>query len=600
MAERLPVVLVFEDMQWADEALLSFVAYLMEWSRDHRLFVVTLARPELGDRSGWGAAPRSLTSLALEPLDARGDGRAGRGDGARAPGRTRSRGSPRRLRACRCTRSRRRECCSTAASSCATGDGYRVTGAIAELEIPESLHALVAARLDGLSEDERRLVQQAAVLGKSFTLDGLAAVGGLPRDQVEEVLARLARKELVSVQTDPRSPERGQYGFVQDMVRTIARDTLGRRERKRLHLATADHLARLGGDELAEVIAAHRVDAYRLLPDDPDAADLRDAARADLLRASERAASLAAPAEAFRLVTVALDLVADDREDAALHEQAGVLALRKGDVAEAEEQFSRAIAIHEQAADTRSAARVRAQRGDVLFLQGRSAEAVVEMEEAYAVLVDQPPDAELAHLAAQIGRLCGMIGEEARGREPLERAIEISETLYLPEVLSHALNTKGLWMIAFTNRREEARSLMLGALRVALEGDAPQAAMRAYFNLSFEREGVDDYSHDYDTSGLAMAERAGDQQWKRSFLLHTSFAALERGDWDEALRITHEAEEIPRRGNRRVRARDPAHASHHPRPPGRAFGGPRGDRRGRLRRVRQRRAEPGPALAGTC
>jgi class 3 adenylate cyclase/tetratricopeptide (TPR) repeat protein len=546
MAERLPVVLVFEDMQWADEALLSFVAYLMEWSRDHRLFVITLARPELGDRSGWGAAPRSLTSLALEPLggEAMAELVAGMVPGLPADAVARiaaaAEGVP--LYAVETARMLLDRGVVVRAGD---GSGYRVTAAIAELEIPESLHALVAARLDGLSEDERRLVQQAAVLGKSFTLDGLAAVGGMPRDQVEEVLASLARKELVSVQTDPRSPERGQYGFVQDMVRTIARDTLGRRERKRLHLATADHLARLGGDELAEVIAAHRVDAYRLLPDDPDAAGLRDAARADLLRASERAASLAAPAEAFRLVTVALDLVKDDGERAALHEQAGVLALRKGDVAEADDQFSRAIAIHDQAADPRSAAHVRARRGDVLFLQGRSAEAVAEMEEAYGVLVDQPPDADLAHLGAQIGRLCGMIGEEARGREPLERAIEISETLYLPEVLSHALNTKGLWMIAFTNRREEARSLMLGALRVALEGDAPQAAMRAYFNLSFEREGVDDYSHDYDTSGLALAERAGDQQWKRSFLLHTSFAAVERGDWDEALRLTHEAEESP-------------------------------------------------------
>jgi class 3 adenylate cyclase/tetratricopeptide (TPR) repeat protein len=544
MAERLPVVLVFEDMQWADEALRSFVAYLMEWSRDHRLFVITLARPELGDRSGWGAGPRSLTSLALEPLgeEAMAELVAGMVPGLPPDAVTRiasaAEGVP--LYAVETARMLLDRGVVVRA-----GDGYRVTGAIAELEIPESLHALVAARLDGLSEDERRLLQQAAVLGKSFTLDGLAAVGGAPRDQVEEALASLARKELVSVQTDPRSPERGQYGFVQDMVRTIARDTLGRRERKRLHLATADHLARLGGDELAEVIAAHRVDAYRLLPDDPDAAGLRDAARADLLRASERAASLAAPAEAFRLVTVALDLVADDRGDAALHEQAGVLALRKGDVAEADDQFSRAIAIHERAADARSAARVRARRGDVLFLQGRSPEAVAEMEEAYAVLADQPPDADLAHLGAQIGRLCGMIGEEARGREPLERAIEIAETLYLPEVLSHALNTKGLWMTAFTNRREEARSLMLGALRVALEGDAPQAAMRAYFNLAYEREGVDDYSHDYDTSGLALAERFGDQQWKRSFLVHTAFTAVERGDWDEALRITHEAEESP-------------------------------------------------------
>ena len=211
----------------------------------------------------------------------------------------------------------------------ADGGGYRVTGDIAEIEIPETLHALVAARLDGLSEDERRLLQQAAVLGKSFSPDGLAAVSGRPREQIEGALAALARRELISVQTDPRSPERGQYGFVQDMVRTIARDTLGRRERKRLHLATAEHLRRQGGDELAEVIAAYRVDAYRLLPDDPDAADLRDAARADLLRAADRAASLAAPAEALRLVSLTLELGPDDPGQAALHERAGALALQR-------------------------------------------------------------------------------------------------------------------------------------------------------------------------------------------------------------------------------------------------------------------------------
>ena len=120
-----------------------------------------------------------------------------------------------------------------------------------------------------------------------------------------------------------------------------------------------------------------------------------------------------------------------------------------------------------------------------------------------------------------------MIGQEARGRG-LERSIDIAEELGLAGVLSNALNTKGLWTLAYSNRREESRSLLLGALRVALDGDEPQAAMRAYFNLSFEREGVDDYTHTYDTDGLALAERTGDEQWKRSFLLHTSFAAVER------------------------------------------------------------------------
>jgi class 3 adenylate cyclase/tetratricopeptide (TPR) repeat protein len=546
MAERLPVALVFEDMQWADESLLSFVEYLLEWSRGHRLFVLALARPELHERRpGWGATSRALTSLGLEPLTAEAMTELVEGMVPGLPGAAVGRivaaaeGVP--LYAVETARMLLDRGLVTRA-----GDGsYGVAGDIAEIEIPETLHALVAARLDGLGEDERRLLQQAAVLGKSFSPEGLSAVSGVPREHVEAALAALARKELVSIQTDPRSPERGHYGFVQDIVRTIARDTLGRRERKRLHLATADHLAQIGGDELAEVIAAHRLDAYRLLPDDPDAGELRDLARADILRAADRAASVAAPAEAHRLVVSALDLTPAGAARAALEERAGILALRKGDVAEAHAAFLRALEPHEAAGDAHSAARVRARLGDVLYLRGRAAEAVAEMEAAYAVLSDQSPDADLARLAAQIGRLAGMIGAEERGREALERAIEIAETLELPDVLSDALNTKGLWTIAFTPKREEGRSLLLGALRVALEADVPQATMRAYFNLSFEREGVDDYTNDYDREGLALADRTGDEQWRRSFLMHLSFVESELGDWDAALRFTEEAARTP-------------------------------------------------------
>jgi class 3 adenylate cyclase/tetratricopeptide (TPR) repeat protein len=545
MAERLPVVLVFEDMQWADEALLSFVEYLLEWSRDHRLFVLALARPEMAERRPrWGAASRSLTALGLEPLP----GEAmtalvsgmvpGLPDAAVARIVAAAEGVP--LYAVETARMLLDRGLVVRA-----GDGYRVDGEIARIDIPETLHALVAARLDGLGDDERRLLQQAAVLGKSFSPDGLAAVSGVPPEQVESTLRALARKELVAAQTDPRSPDRGQYGFVQDMVRTIARDTLGRRERKRLHLATADHLATVGGDELAEVIAAHRIDAFRLVPDAPDAPALRDLARADILRAADRAASIAAPAEAYRLVMSAVELTVPGAEQADLYERGGVLALRTGYVADAYAQFSRSIEIHEANGDARSAARVRARRGDVLFLQDRTHEGAAEMQAAYAVLAEAPPDADLAHLAAQLGRLLIMTGEEQRGREPLERAIDISETLGLPDVLSDALNTKALWTLASLNRREEGRSLLLGALRVALEGGVPSAAMRAYFNLSFERQGVDDFGHDYDRDGLEIAERGGDQQWRRSFLMHLAYAAHELGDWDTSLRFATEIEESP-------------------------------------------------------
>ena len=106
------------------------------------------------------------------------------------------------------------------------------------LEIPETLHALVAARLDALPDAERRLIEDAAVLGKTFTLTGLAACRP-PEAELEPLLASLVRREVLVLQTDPRSPERGQYAFVQAIVRTIAYETIGRRERKRRHLAAA-------------------------------------------------------------------------------------------------------------------------------------------------------------------------------------------------------------------------------------------------------------------------------------------------------------------------------------------------------------------------
>ena len=113
--------------------------------------------------------------------------------------------------------------------------------------MPETLHALIAARLDGLAPEERSLVQDGAVLGKTFTKQGLAALTGLRRGELEPMLAALVRKEVLSVQADPRSPERGQYAFLQDIVKQVAYETISRRERKAKHLAAAEYLLALPG-----------------------------------------------------------------------------------------------------------------------------------------------------------------------------------------------------------------------------------------------------------------------------------------------------------------------------------------------------------------
>src|SRR5207253_1007449 len=135
---------------------------------------------------------------------------------------------------------------------------------------------------------ERRVVEDASVLGRSFTKAGLAALTGMDEQALEPVLAALVRKDLLTLQADPRSPERGNYTFLQALVQRIAHDTLSRKEQKARHLAAARYFEQSWGSEdaeIVEVIAAHFLDAYRADPEAPDAGEIRAAAREALVRA---------------------------------------------------------------------------------------------------------------------------------------------------------------------------------------------------------------------------------------------------------------------------------------------------------------------------
>ena len=273
LADVYPTVLAFEDMQWADASLLDFIEHLLEWSRNSPLYVITAARPELVDkRPTWGAGKRNFTSLYLEPL---GEGAmrslldglvAGLPDGLAGQILARSEGVP--LYAVETVRM-----LLDRGHVVQQGSVYRATGPVETLEVPETLHALIAARLDGLSADERLVVQNGAVLGKTFTKDALAAVADTDAVAYDAILAGLVRKEVLSIQADPRSPEHGQYGFLQDLMRRVAYETLSLRDRRLRHLAAATHLEATAGDddELVEVLAAHYLDAYEAAPDADDA-----------------------------------------------------------------------------------------------------------------------------------------------------------------------------------------------------------------------------------------------------------------------------------------------------------------------------------------
>ena len=306
MAATGPVVMVFEDLHQADPGLLDFIDHLLEWSRALPILIVTLARPELVDRRpDWGAGKRNFTSIYLEPLpteamrelldglvpglpQAARDAIVERADGIPlyavetvrmllAQGRLVARG--RRL-----PRSRRLQ----RAGRAGVADGV-------DLGPPRRARS-------GRPQPGRRRRRARPELHAGR----LAAVSGLEEAALEQRLRALVRRELLVQQVDPRSPERGQYAFVQALIREVAYNTLAKRDRKVRHLAAARFFESLETDELAGALAGHYLAAHEYAADGPEADALAAQARVALRGAAERAAALGSHTQAIALLEKAL------------------------------------------------------------------------------------------------------------------------------------------------------------------------------------------------------------------------------------------------------------------------------------------------------
>ncbi len=547
LADVYPTVLAFEDMQWADESLLDFVEYLLEWSRNSPLYVITLARPELLERRPtWGAGHRSFSSLYLEPLSPHAMEELLHGLVPGLPAELReqilerSEGVP--LYAVETVRM-----LLDRGLLVQEGSVYSPVGEIGSLEVPETLHALIAARLDGLSADERRLLQDGAVLGKTFTPAGLAAVGGRAEEELTPLLAGLVRKEVLGVQADPRSPEHGQYGFLQDLVRHVAYETLSKRERRARHLAAAGYLeAAFAAEEseVVEVIASHYLDAYNAVPDADDAEATKRKAYETLVRAGVRAASLGAAAEARRYFESSAALTDDTRDQADLLTRAGEMAGRTGDPEAAREIFERAVAIYDTLGDTHAAARVWGKLAHTIGFTGHRDMALEGLEQAYEVLALDEPGEDVAVIAARLSRAYWFNGDNERAGERAEFALGIAEEQDLPVALAIALRAKGAVLLT-RGHRNEADALIKQSLEVALANDLLEDAATCYFILSdrcFREDRYADALHYLDES-IAIANRLGSRPYQWADESERAYALLMLGRWDEALAITDEMTE---------------------------------------------------------
>jgi predicted ATPase/class 3 adenylate cyclase len=546
LAESYPTLLVFEDMQWADESLLDFVEYLLDWSRSHPIFVVTLARPELVDRRPtWGAGQRSFTSFYLEPLSTQAMEELLAGLVPGLPSEVRDRilaraeGIP--LYAVETVRM-----LLDRGLLIQEGAAYRLTGEVDALEVPETLHALIAARLDGLSAEERRLLQDAAVVGKTFTKEAVAALADTDAE-TEPLLAGLVRKEVLGLQADPRSPEHGQYGFLQDLVRHVAYETLSKRERRTRHLAAAEHLSAAFADdedEVVEVIASHYLAALEATPEAEDAAEIRAKTQAMLVRAGERAESLAAAAEARRYYEQAAALTDERSAKASILNQAGEMAARAANPDAAHQLFEESIELYEAEGDTHAAARVSTRLARVERFTGRQDEALARMERAFDVISADEPDEDLALLAARLGNAYWVVGDLDRATARAELALDIAEASGYTRALAIALGAKA--SVAYSRGHlEESLGLMKHELAIALAHDLVEEASASYFILSdasFHRDRYAD-ALAYQDEALALVRRIGNRPYEWSVLAERTYALFMTGLWDEALAIAEELTE---------------------------------------------------------
>ncbi|MEA2461612.1 MAG: hypothetical protein QOH90_1789, partial [Actinomycetota bacterium] len=406
MAERSVTVMVFEDLQWADPSMLDFIDYLLDWSRSHPIFVLTLSRPDLMDRRAeWGVGKRNFTPMYLEPLgpDSMEELLTGFVPGLPEELRkqilARAEGVP--LYAVETIRM-----LLDRGSLVREGSTFQTTETVHSLEVPETLQALIAARLDGLTPDERRLVQDASVLGKTFTKSALSALSAIDEGALDPLLAALSRKEVFALQSDPRSPERGQYGFLQDLMKRVAYETLSKHERKSRHLAAARYLREAWGedeDDIVEVIASHFLEAYKAVPDADDASDLKSTSGMLLRRAGERAAALGANEEAQRYFEQASELLEDPLARAELLERAGRSGWSAGRTAVAHDHFEKAIELFDSVGSLSASARVSGRLGELIWVEGHIDQAAERMERALDVLQDES-DEDTAWLSAQLGR----------------------------------------------------------------------------------------------------------------------------------------------------------------------------------------------------
>jgi class 3 adenylate cyclase/tetratricopeptide (TPR) repeat protein len=531
LAERRPTVLIFEDLHWADEGLLDFLDYLIDWTRDVPLLVLCTARPELvARRPDWGGGKLNAATISLAPLSDEETARllSGLFDRALLPAElqsvllARAGGNP------------------LYAEEFARMAASRSAADLAAVEVPGSVQGIIAARLDGLDPDDKALLHDASVVGKTFWLGAVAAVGGRAPSELERRLHELERGRFVRRSRRSSVGGETEYAFLHLLVRDVAYGQIPRGARAEKHRAAADWIGSLGGERLedrAELLAHHYLSALELArAAGRDTAELERPARLALRAAGDRALGLAAYAAAERAYEAAVDLwPADDPERPMLlyqygrslwlHSDTGADVLR-----EARDELL-------ATGDVETAALAELLIGDTVWRRGQGKDAHDHFDRAAGLIEGRPASTDIAQAKAHLCRYLMVTGRSDDAIRVGREALAVAESLGAEDIRTFALNSVGTARInlgdlgGFTDIEE--------SIEVAEAANLPWHVARGNVNLgvSLFYAGEVARALDVHTRNLGYAQRYGMEggiTWNKA---EVAFDLSLVGRWDESLEI---------------------------------------------------------------
>ena len=372
-----------------------------------------------------------------------------------------------------------------------------------------------------------------SVVGQHFTSAALAAVSGRDIDELEPRLRSLTRKELLAQDADPRSPERGRYGFVQGVIREVAYSTLSKPVRRAKHLAAARFFEGLQDADMSGIVGSHYLEAYRVEPGAPDAEDVAARARTWLVRAAERAQSLGSPEQALTYVRLSLPLATEPAERADLLRLAA-------QAASFSEDFDASLSYAEDAVVALRAV------GDVeglgsfvagfvgTYIGPRRSELLVEMLALAEEAMTDRRGAVAARVAAVISEEATMSGQFDRAMVWSERAMTLAEETVDYQALQLAASARASAVFNI-GRHWEAALLSRGVVELATQSGSAFEVANAQNRLAVvlteddARGALEAFIDAAQTAG-----NAGIRSMRSLTMANGAESAVDVGAWDVA------------------------------------------------------------------